>query len=241
MAEQFGNSDGDQTDSNKTGFNTQTSDQGGSDDKVDITPEQLAELRRRDEAAQAHIKQLEGENGSLREEKSLLANELASSTTLEDVMARLNNEGTTNETPGLEPDKVAEIVDQRLQQKTQQQIEQDNWAAVESKLIEVFKDWDAANSAVEARASELKMTTDEATTLAVSNPVMFSELFLPKGTTVPQQSTSSAATSNSQSLSSVEDTVTRDKAYYSKMMREDKNKYWSVETQKQMRRDLYGM
>lgn len=240
MTEQFGNSS-DKDEQNTEGFNQSPSDNDGSNSGVDITPQDLAELRKRDTSAQAHILDLESDNKGLREEKSLLANELASSTTLEEVMTRMNADGSGQE--NVDPSRVAEIVDQRLQQKTTEQVRKSNWDTVVDKLTDTYGEFKHADVAIQAKAVELRMSPEEATELARTNPTVFYELFLPKQNSVaPQQSIASAASGNTNTSQLPENTSgVRDKAYYKNLLKTDKNKYWDVKTQAQMRRDVYGM
>jgi hypothetical protein len=241
MTDKFGSGSDDNSETQGTGFNTNTSDQDGSVSKVDITPEQLQALQTRDAAAQAHITKLEGENGTLRQTKETLANQLASAATIEDVISRMNDSAPDVTAPAeLGADKVAELIDARLQQKTVEQVRDANWSNVETKLNEVYGEFTAANKAVEARAATLRMTTAEATELAMTNPTMFYELYLPKGSAAPQQSSSANALSNSQSQVPTTTEGTRDREYYKKLRQSNPNKYWSVEVQKQYRRDLHG-
>jgi len=243
MTDKFGSGTEDNSATQGTGFNNDTSDQGGSESKVNITPEDLQTLQTRDQAAQAHITKLEGENGTLREDKTLLANQLASAATIDDVISRMNDKApidASGQTSQLGADKVEELIDQRLQQKTMEQIRNDNWSAVESKLTEIYGEFSAANTAVESRASELRMSTTEATELAMTNPTMFYELYLPKGSSAPQQSSSSNALSNSQSQAPSSTEGVRDKAYYKQLRISNPNLYWDVKTQAQLRRDVYG-
>ena len=209
---------------------------------ADITEEDLSELRKRDTSAQAHITQLESENATLRSDKSLLADELASSTTLDEVLNRINDR-TTETDDGVNSSTVAEIVDQRLTQKANEDTRTQNWNEVLGKLTTTFGDFKTAEAAILERAGALEMTPSEATDLGYRNPRMFYELFLPKtGVRPPQQSIGSAATTTTAaSQSQTGDSGVRDKAYYNDLRKTNRDKYWSVETQKQLRRDLYGM
>ena len=240
MAEEFG-TPADQ-DGQNTGqdFNQQPSDKDGSTGQVDITPEQLEELRKRDAHAQEHIQRLESDNATLRDDKTSLANEVASLKTVEEVMQRIDDGKNQGSSDPLDLSKVDEIVSQKLEQKATEQTQQQNWSEVLDRIESVYGDFDSGNVAIQARAAELKMTTQEATGLAKTNPTLFYELFVPSQGSAPQQSAASASTLRTDvGQSHSNNSGTRDKAYYNKMLKEDKKKYFSVDNQAQMRRDLY--
>lgn len=236
MENEFGNT-GDQSGGEPTSFD--------GDDKtktvtaeIGITAEELAALKTRDTSAQSHIVDIESENEALRTQVTELSNNLASATTLEEVMSRMKtDDGTSHEQ--VDPDKVAEKVEQRLQLRTQQRVSDDNWTAVYDKLTDVYGEWDKANQEIEMRCTKLNMTTQEATSLAKTSPAAFYELFLPKQGT-PTQSSAASATGKQTSMPPVEEGSTRDRAYYKELRKKNPNKYWSPEVQAQYRRDIHG-
>ncbi len=203
-----------------------------------ITAEELAALKTRDTSAQSHIVDIESENEALRTQVTELANNLASATTLEEVMSRMKtDDGASQEQ--VDPDKVAEKVEQRLQLRTQQRVSDDNWTAVYDKLTDTYGEWDKADEEIRARCATLKMSTQEATSLAKTSPAAFYELFLPKQGT-PTQSSAASATGKQTSMPPVEDGLSRDRAYYKELRKKNPNKYWSVDVQAQYRRDVHG-
>ena len=152
----------------------------------------------------------------------------------------MNRIGDQDNAPvDINPDAVAEQVEQRLQQRTAERVAQDNWSDVYARLTETYGEWNKANDEVERRCSELRMSTQEATDLAKRSPSAFYELFLPKAGT-PSQSSAASATSKQTSMPQTETTESDIKEYYKKLRKENPNKYWSPEVQAQYRRDLYG-
>ncbi len=213
------------------GDNSSDGDQSG------ITPDDLIELRKRDENAQQHIPRLEDENMTLRNEVAELKNNLASSATLDDVMARLGDAPTGDETSA-DPDQIAAQVEQRLQRKAQDNVEQSNWDTVYAKLIEQHGTWENADKDITARCAELSMDPKAATQMARTSPEAFSKLFNTP-TTVPQQSAAGAANTQTLNLTDLPGTgpTPRSKEWYSDLRKKNENKYWSEETQLQYRLD----
>lgn len=237
MTEEFGKvGDPDQA----TDFNQQeSSDKGGENDGVNITTEQLNELQKRDENAQKHIPQLEGENEQLRDTVAELQGKLDSATALDDVLNRLdgNKEG---ETQNVDPDELVQRVEDRLQRKAQEDREKNNWEGVVTSLTEHYGKWEDADKAVLAKADALGMSMKEVTSLAKRTPDAFYKLFemeKPKG---PQQGVAGQATNQISIINAPSHTETRDRAFYNKLRRENPKEYWKVETQAQYRRDIHG-
>lgn len=254
MANEFGGDDGDnqnhQEENNDKGqgFNQGTpSDKGGNGTgEVNITPEELRELRNRDTNAQQHIPRLESENESYRNKIAELENALASATTLEEVMNRMDSSGNNsaennNNQQSFDPDSLAEQVEQRLQMKARKQVEDENWDQVVTKLTEKYGEWSKADMEITAKAEQLNMSTQEATALAKRSPTAFEKLFLDdksSGTPSGARAAGAGQTPNYNPGANQEQQRTRE--YYNQLRKDNPRKYWSVETQEQLRRDLYS-
>lgn len=236
MTNEFGKSGepGDKESFSSDGTEDDTGSQG---DSNEITPEDLKELRKRDVNAQAHIPQLQGENSTLREQLAEMQTRLDGSTTLEDVLNRIENKSGDGNN-AVSADEVATQVEARLQSKATAQTQDSNWNTVWGKLEERHGSKENIDKYVDTQSASLGMTTDEATLLAKNSPEAFMKLFSAEGSAAPQQGTASAA---SQQTSHIADTSgAHDLDYYNKMLRENSRKYWKPETQMQLRRDVYG-
>ncbi len=236
MTEEFGKvGDPDQA----TDFNQDTSDKGGEKGGVNITTEQLTELQKRDENAQQHIPQLEGENQQLREQLSEMQGKLDSATALDDVLNRLDNK--QGETQNVNTDELVQQVEDRLQRKAQEDREKNNWEGVVANLTDHYGKWEDADKAVLAKADALGMSMKEVTSLAKRTPDAFYKLFemeTPKG---PQQGVAGQATNQISIINAPgSHQEKRDREYYKKLRRENPKKYWNIETQAQYRRDVHG-
>ena len=133
---------------------------------------------------------------------------------------------------------VAQIVEKVLGQKQTQDTMESNWSAVLDVLVETHGDWDTANLKVQERARELDISDKDASIMARQNPKAFLQLF--NQTTKSAQSGGSGEVGQRTTFDSMSKTGDRDQAYYSKLRRENPNKYWSVDVQAQMRRDLFN-
>lgn len=235
MTEEFGKvGEADQA----TDFNQDTSDKGGEKGGVNITTEQLTELQKRDENAQKHIPQLEGENEQLRDTVAELQGKLDSATALDDVLNRLDNK--QGETQNVNTDELVQQVEDRLQRKAQEDREKSNWEGVVTNLTEHYGKWEDADKAVLNKATELGMSMQEVTSLAKRTPDAFYKLFemeKPKG---PQQGVAGQATNQISIINAPSHEEKRDRAYYSKLRKENPKEYWKVSTQAQYRRDVHG-
>jgi len=235
MTDQFGAvDDNNQSNTDTTFGNEGPSDKGGTKDQVVTSPDVEA-LRRRDEHAQLHIVRLESENKELRDTNSALQSKLANAKTVEDVISRMNSP-KSDATP-VDPDKLADAVEARLSAKDVKKQQETNWETVFNKLTETFGEWSKANTEVQAKAAELGMSNEDATTLAKRSPSAFYELFLPKSSTNNTAGSPRSVGAGQQATSTHTGEV-RNQAYYNKMRKEQGNKFWSVEVQAQMRRDL---
>jgi hypothetical protein len=235
MTDQFGET-GDTSQSNKgTTFGTEVHpDQGGTNGQV-VTDSQddIAALRRRDEHAQAHIARLESENAELRSTVVDLQAKVANAKTVESVINQIKSEGTASNS--VDPNQLVDAVEARLTQRETTKTQDGNWEVVVTKLTGTFGDWNKANSEIQLKAKELGLSNEDATLLARRSPDAFFELFLPKSSEGSAGITRTAGLG--QSAASTHTGEVRNQAYYTKMRRENSNKYWSVEVQAQYRRD----
>jgi predicted nucleic acid-binding Zn-ribbon protein len=234
MTETFGSS-------TKTG--TQGTDAGDrSTSLVDITAEELAALKRRDDNAQQHIPRLETENEELREKLAQLSLKLDSATTLDDVLERLNNKSGESNSQTLDPNKVAEMVENRLSQKNKEASETANWNKTVTELTGLHGSWAAADKAIMAKSAELGMTVQEASRMARQLPDAFRKLFMIAEKSSPAQQTSSSASftsANSAAPGGSSDAALEERRkYYQELRRKNPNKYWNVDTQIQYRKDM---
>lgn len=213
-------------------------DNPGHNDGTDITPEDLKDLRKRDVNAQEHIPQLENENAQLRQQLAEAETQLEGSATLKDVLDRIENksEGTPI---SVSADEVATQVEARLQSKAKEKQQDSNWNKVLGELQVKHGSFENVDKYVQSQASTLGMTTDEATLLAKNSPDAFMKLFQGDGTPSPQQGTASAAGQET-STYDTDRPSTRDKAFYDEMLKTNPKKYWKIETQMQLRKDVYG-
>jgi hypothetical protein len=235
MTEQFGSAG----DPSQEGFTSEGSqDPSGQEGAgIGITPDELAELRKRDVNAQEHIPRLETENSTLRQQLAEAEAKLEGSATMQDVLNRIENRSDVSAS-SIDPDAVAQQVEQRLQAKAREETQSKNWEKVLGQLKEQHGSIENVDIHVANKANELGMDLSTATQLAKTSPDAFMKLYASDGQPAPQQGTASAAGQQT-SLTTPHGEV-RDKAFYDKMMHENPKKYWKDETQAALRRDVYG-
>ena len=243
MTDEFGKSGDDQTgqdEGNNFGQNTEgkTNPDSGSQG---IDQQEYEALRKRDENAQALIPRLESENKELRDKYAELEAKLANATTIDDALARIANQGDGQTQQGVDRTDVAQVVEEILGQHQTATMQKDNWNTVQDALSKEYGDWTTADAKVQERAKELDISIEDATSMAKVNPKAFMQLFVPQQDSSNKQAGSSTGTGEmgQKGVSSQSGDV-RDKAWWNKMRRENPNKYWSVEMQAQMRRDLFS-
>jgi chromosome segregation ATPase len=237
MTEEFGKATDDQGNQDGKNFGSDGTVTDGDQNNQGMTPDEIEALRKRDAAAQAHIEKLERENKEARDKVVELQDNLSKATTLDEALERIQNQGDTQQETVGEAD-VAQIVEKVLGQKQTQDTMDSNWNAVLSVLTETHGDWDTANLKVQERARELDISDKDASMMARQNPKAFLQLF--NQTTKPAQSSGSGEVGQRTTFDSMSNTGDRDKMYYAKLRRENPNKYWSVDVQAQMRRDLFN-
>jgi len=237
MTEEFGKSGDDQDAQDGKNFGNADAGTSGNQDTQGMTPEEVEALRKKSDAAQAHIEKLESENKEARDKVVELQDALAKATTLDEALQRIETKGEDQQATVGEAD-VAQIVEKVLGQKQTETQQETNWKTVVDTLVKDHGDWDTANLKIQERAAELDISNKEASTMARQNPKVFLELF--NQTTKPAQSSGSGEVGQRTTFDSMSNTGDRDKAYYTKLRRENPNKYWSVDVQAQMRRDLFN-
>jgi hypothetical protein len=218
-----------------TGGETNT---GGADQGID--PSEYEALRQRDEHAQQHITRLESENSELRDKVVELEDKLANATTLDEALTRISNQGEGQQ--NVDRTDVAQVVEEVLGQKQTEERMEANWSSVVTDLTKKYGDWKAADAKVQERAVELDISLEDATTMAKNNPKVFRTLFnldSQSNTSSNPAGSHGAGATGQRGVSSMPGQV-RDKSYYANLRKNDPNKYWSVDVQAQMRRDLFN-
>jgi predicted nucleic acid-binding Zn-ribbon protein len=221
----------------KESFDAKPADQADGNKEV-ITPEELNALQKRDENAQTHIPQLEGENEQLRTKVAELETNLASATALDDVLKHLDKDKEGGNTEVIDPDELAAKVEDRLQRKAQEKVYQDNWDGVVTNLTESFGKFEDADVAIQAKCAELGMAVSEATELARKSPKAFYKIFEMEQAS-PQTTVASQATQQT-SIVDLGVGTKHDKAYYDEMRKKNPREWNKTSTQAQLRRDVYG-
>lgn len=206
-----------------------------------IDPAEYEALRKRDENAQAHIERLERENAEARDKVVELEGKLSSATTIDEALARIANQGEGQQTT-VDPTDVAQVVREVLGQEQTKSKQESNWNTVQSKLNETFGDWATADKKIMEKCSELDLTPAEATQMAKNSPKAFMNLFVPQAANTAARAGSSTGTGDmGQRHTATQDAgEVRDKAWWNNLRRTNPNKYWSVDMQAQMRRDLFS-
>lgn len=98
-------------------------------------------------------------------------------------------------------------------------------------------DWDTANLKIQERARELDISDKDASLMARQNPKAFLQLFDPTSSKAAQSSGTGDYGQRGNRDNKGTGTTAED---YSKLRRDNPNKYWSVDVQAQMRRDLFN-
>jgi DNA repair ATPase RecN len=240
MSEEFGSGSGDPTTPQEHSFNRDGGDNPPAPSNAGITEAELEELRKRDENAQAHIPRLEGENEDLRNKVAEMESKLASNSVLEEVMNRLDGKTVGSDAPAtIDPDKLAQDVENRLQRKAQEQIEEANWNSVVSKLEAQYGEWANVDKEITARCAELDMDPADATQLARKSPVAFQRMFEVKEGDPAQVSSASFSNTQTSVIGSSTDDKSELRKYYKDMRRDNYAKWQKLSTQRQMWKDLY--
>lgn len=207
-----------------------------------IDPAEYEALRKRDENAQEHIARLERENAEARDKVVALEDKLSSATTIDEALARIANQGDGQGQQPVDQADVAQVVRQVLGQEQTKSRQESNWNTVQSELNKTFGDWETADRKIQERCSELDLTPAEATQMAKNSPKAFMDLFVPKAQANASARAGSSTGTGEMGQRGVAPTGSgvRDKAYYQNLRRTNPNKYWSVDVQAQLRRDLFS-
>ena len=242
MTESFGSSGDDnsqgQEEGNTNFGQTSTGDTDtGSSSQGQIDPAEYQALWQRDAHAQMHIPKLESENSELRDKIVELEDKIANATTLDEAIDRISNKGKGDQQ--IDQAGIAQIVEDVLGQHQTKAAQENNWSTVVDNLTETYGDFKTADAKVQERARELDISVEDATAMARNNPKAFLQLFVQSNSSSAARS-SSAGESGQRGVPVNTGATIRDQAYYSKMRREQPNKYWSVPVQAQMRRDLFN-
>lgn len=232
-------------------------DQGGQSAEQGITPEDIAEVLKRDKHAQHHISSLEEENKNLRdnftsvqEKIDALEGRLTSQKKLEELLTgkytsnnqdqgedlnsihKENNNSNDMNTPtnqGLDQSSIDSMISERMNEYMTQRDQEKNLNAAKAELGSLFKD--KADDHVRTVAESNGLSFEAAQDLAKSNPTLFNNLFVNPYKTSSQAPT---PTQGRQSSSSVPESQGNEitMEYWNKMRRENPTKFQSVQTQR---------
>lgn len=155
----------------------------------EVTPEQLAEILKRDEHAQRHIQQLEQEAKERKAQLDQLSESLAelekdrmSQKTLEELLAqRAGQDDTKSETTQIDVADLAKQVEAQLAERQQAEAAKANLASAMEAARAAYGD--KFLDEVSTRAKEIGMSLEEVDSLASRSPAAFSRLFVGTGTT----------------------------------------------------------
>jgi hypothetical protein len=204
-------------------------------------PEALA---RGKHEADKFVEDLKRQNAELREdmEKAAKVEEL-----LEEI--RNQKELTANKDPNdhvdpgdtssdqMTPDALKALIETHVSERDAKRTATQNLAEVDKVLTEKYGE--GAASILSSRADDLGMSTDEMKDLAARNPKAFLRLVGADAET--QQSSTLLGNSQRSEGVQIKGAETRDFAFYQKIRRESKNRYHSVDVQKQMWKDAEAM
>lgn len=220
-------------------------DQGSQDTDNGYTPEQIAELVKRDANAQQHISNIENENRGMREDLQKLQEQmqdyeakLAAQRKVEELLKGSNTsnqqgdqhmEQQQQQTPAVNKDDINALVNEQVKNFFTEREKEENFNRASSAVTEIFKD--KADSHVTKVAEENGMSFEEAQSLAREKPQLFNNLFVKPFTS--SQGKGFQPTESSQNTGSVSGNNEITQEYWNKMRRENSAKYWSVPVQKQ--------
>lgn len=180
------------------------------------------------------IEQLQSELSGLREE-------LDKRLTAEDVLTKIREENSANQSNGeptsssLSEDKVAELVKSTLESTRTEEQRQANIASVDQKLQEMYGD--KANAELQKKAAELGVGVDFLASVAMQSPAAF---FNTVGINANQQaggvqvSTSTVNTEVLAQQGEASQAKAGSKAYFDQMRKDNPKLYWDPKTQNQI-------
>jgi hypothetical protein len=158
-----------------------------------------------------HISNLEAELATLREGQTKMETLEAS---LEALQAK----------QGIDPSKLAELVDSRIASNNQADVQKANVEAVVTTLTQKFGDAEKASEAYNKRAAELGMTPEALTELATQSPTAVLEYFgAEQGTPAPTKTTGSV---NTETLNVTATSGDHDYAWWQNLRRSDEKAYY---------------
>lgn len=191
----------------------------------------------------AHIATLEAQAAEMREElskqdyasellKKLQAKDTATTTAqpVSQPSASGTNQGDTSQE--VSEDVIKSLVEQTITERERQNTVDQNLNEVQSKLKELHGD--QGNSVVKERAEALGMSLERMQEMAGSSPKAFFQLL---GEAPQKQRDFTQSTIRSDSVNTEINSGLRDSAYYTKLRRENRSKYFSVAVQNQMMKD----
>ena len=198
-----------------------------------LTQEQLAEILKRDEHAQKHIKTLEDE---ARERKSQLETlqskiaemegKLSQQETFEQALEKLNKQRNGNgdeaDQTKVNPDQIAQTVLQQLKEQEQMKLAEQNKVQAVQAAKERYGD--SYLDKVNEKAQALGMTLQDVDELASNKPAVFKTLFIGEAQ-APKKDTGKFG----QNSRGVEENVDTTTATQRQLYRENPRKYFSAE------------
>lgn len=193
----------------------------------------------------AFIKKLLSETQGLREE-------LKTRTNFETLMDRLEKQGKPN--PGtppegsgnppdkdetLTPDKIEQLLEQRLSQREQAAQKQQNYTTVVKAVQEKFGA--NAREVIAAKAEELGVGVDFLKQMAEERPKAFLAMLGEPKQTEPDLFSGPVRSQVNPAANKPLGSSVRNKAFYDKIRKTDPNKYWAADTQVQMHKDALAL
>lgn len=210
-------------------------DQGGDNgtgNANQLTPEQLAEIVKRDEHAQAHIRNLESEAKerntqleSLNQRLQELTEQVNKQETFEEALRKLKEQQQQQPQGGdqstVDADQIAEVVRQKLEQESLLRTAEQNKAAAIARAQEKYGE--NFLQEVQKTAESLGMSLEKVDQLAAETPEVFNRLFL--GETKDVKRDTGVRPQNHRAAEQHNDNSTTQRQLY----RENKRNYWSSE------------
>lgn len=172
----------------------------------------------------------------LQSEQAELRAELDKRMTSEEVLAKIQEANSANQTmgenttPQLSEDKVAELVKSTLESTRTEESKGSNLRSVDAKLVEMYGE--KAGAMLHQKAQELGISVDFLQSVAETSPNAF---FNTIGVQAPVKSpTVNTGTVNTEALVNVNASSTisaESKAYYDQMRKENPKEYWKPDVQ----------
>ena len=221
--------------SGETGANTDVSfDTSDQDAQGNITSDSDL-LKKSNQHAQQHIKTLESETATMRQEIEGLKSKLEGASTVEEIMQRIdqNKFDQTTMSEQTAP-QVAQLVEQvkeeilgDLSSAERARVESDNWAKANALLREKYGD--KYSDFVDSRARDLQMTVDQMRELARTAPEAVLALVDTEDKHSPAPTTSSI---NTGAVSNQTENATYSMDYFRKIRAENPRLWRNIDFQK---------